>query len=190
MGTRNITMVISEGKIKVAQYGQWDGYPSGQGIRALSFIRSCDAAKFKRSIDKCVFLSSEDIKLLWNEFEPDDEGYVTYENSKKFSSKYQQLHRDAGSEVLNLIYDGAYQLKDDQLFAADGLFCEWGYVIDLDKNTFEVYEGCSKDPLSEQDRFFHMQNGNDEYAPIKMVRSFDLCNLPTESEFLEIMEPK
>ena len=36
MGTRNLTKVIDKnGVTKVAQYGQWDGYPSGQGVNAL-----------------------------------------------------------------------------------------------------------------------------------------------------------
>ena len=39
MGTRNLTMVISNGKTKVAQYGQWDGYPDGQGMTALSTLK-------------------------------------------------------------------------------------------------------------------------------------------------------
>ena len=30
MGTRHITAVVSEGQFVVAQYGQWDGYPTGQ----------------------------------------------------------------------------------------------------------------------------------------------------------------
>ena len=41
MGTRNLTLVKDkEGKTKVAQYGQWDGYPEGQGSTILNFIRS------------------------------------------------------------------------------------------------------------------------------------------------------
>ncbi len=41
MGTRNLTLVKDkEGKTKVAQYGQWDGYPEGQGTTILNFIRS------------------------------------------------------------------------------------------------------------------------------------------------------
>ena len=39
MGTRNLTKVINEqGEVVVAQYGQWDGYPSGQGVNALNAI--------------------------------------------------------------------------------------------------------------------------------------------------------
>lgn len=39
MGTRNLTMVKYNGEIKVAQYGQYDGYPSGQGLTALRLCR-------------------------------------------------------------------------------------------------------------------------------------------------------
>ena len=36
MGTRNLTKVIDKnGIVRVAQYGQRDGYPSGQGLNAL-----------------------------------------------------------------------------------------------------------------------------------------------------------
>ena len=39
MGTRNLTAVYIDGEYKVAQYGQWDGYPEGQGMTALTFLR-------------------------------------------------------------------------------------------------------------------------------------------------------
>lgn len=40
MGTRNLTVVIKKAKPVVAQYGQWDGYPSGQGATVLNFLKS------------------------------------------------------------------------------------------------------------------------------------------------------
>lgn len=40
MGTRNSTLVKSKGKVKVAQYGQWDGYPTGQGQTIADFLNS------------------------------------------------------------------------------------------------------------------------------------------------------
>jgi hypothetical protein len=40
MGTRNLTVVKNlEGTTKIALYGQWDGYPSYSGIKALEFLR-------------------------------------------------------------------------------------------------------------------------------------------------------
>jgi hypothetical protein len=46
MGTRNATIVIKDNKTKVAQYGQWDGYPSGQGVTALNFLRQANLSQF------------------------------------------------------------------------------------------------------------------------------------------------
>ena len=44
MGTRNLTKVIDkEGNIRVAQYGQFDGYPSGQGANIVGFINEYNA---------------------------------------------------------------------------------------------------------------------------------------------------
>lgn len=39
MGTRNITRVILDEEIKVNQYCQWDGYPTGRGYDVLLFMR-------------------------------------------------------------------------------------------------------------------------------------------------------
>ena len=38
MGTRHMIAVVNNGKYRVAQYGQWDGYPSGQGVGVLGFL--------------------------------------------------------------------------------------------------------------------------------------------------------
>ena len=82
-------------------------------------------------------------------------------------------------------------LEDDINFAADSLFCEWAYVIDLDKRTFEVYEGFNKEPLNEDERFFFLEEksykehrGVDQYHPVKLVKSWSLDELPTGEEFL------
>ena len=39
MGTRNLTRVISNGQLKIEQYCQWDGYPTGRGGVVLAFAR-------------------------------------------------------------------------------------------------------------------------------------------------------
>ncbi len=52
MGTRNLTMVINqEGEKKVAQYGQWDGYPSVVGLGVLNFLKNKELFdKFKSNL--------------------------------------------------------------------------------------------------------------------------------------------
>lgn len=196
MGTRNLTMVISNGKTKVAQYGQWDGYPDGQGMTALSTLKriilSGELGQFKTKVDNLEWLTQEQC----------DEINAT----KKWDEKHPYLSRDCAAQILSAIHFGKMEvhagigerkeidvkvigLQDNSDFAADSLFCEWAYVIDLDKGTFEVYEGFNKQPLSESDRFYALQatkEKDNEYYPVKLLASFELDNLPTESEFLAI----
>ena len=56
MGTRNITRVISNGDLKVCQYCQWDGYPTGAGQDIIDFIRTTDDDKMAARLS-CVNLA-------------------------------------------------------------------------------------------------------------------------------------
>ena len=65
-------------------------------------------------------------------------------------------------------------------------------MIDLDKNTFEVYKGFNTETLAEDERFASLpvDKEDDKYKPVKFVTSFDLNALPELEQFLEICEPK
>ena len=123
-----------------------------------------------------------------------DSDMVSWDVSKKFSATYPHLHRDCGAKILELIQDSpeGLKLQNDVEFAADSVFCEWAYVVDFDKNTFEVYTGFVKNPLSIEERFAYLQKEGEatEYYPVKMVKEFDLKNLPSNEEFLESLKNK
>lgn len=197
MGTRHLICVVSNGEYKVAQYGQWDGYPSGQGLRILKFLQSDQLAAFKENLPKCSWASEEDIANYWSEFGVDirKNGSVSYEIYNKFSDKYPQLSRDTGADILKVIASApnGVKLRNEYDFSRDSLFCEWAYVIDFDKNTFEVYQGFNETPLDKSERFYSevlvKYNSNNTYYPVKLFTSFDLSNLPSEDEFLKVCEP-
>ena len=179
MGTRNITIVIKNKKTKVAQYGQWDGYPSGQGVTALNFLRQSNLSQFGEEVDKLKWFTEKQLEKLEKIEWKDTHGCIS---------------RDTGAEILNEVYEGKVtRLVNQETFVADSLFCEWAYVVDLDKNTFEVYEGFNQEPLTKEDRFFELtenveRRGDNQYHPCKMIKSYPLDNLPTEEEFINYFD--
>lgn len=119
-----------------------------------------------------------------------DSQFVSMDVSAKFKDKYPQLSRDAGGGVLYLIHESSdgLPLKNSVEFSGDSLFCEWAYVVDLDKRTFEVYRGFNKEAISEKERFAqYFQKRDDDgqqYYPIKLLKTYSLDDLPDEARFL------
>lgn len=173
MGTRNLTMVVMDGQIKIAQYGQWDGQPSGQGLTALSFLKSVNFDLFK---EKLLNLNFIDFKNLTKEEEE--------EIDSNTNNKYDHLSRDHGANILNLIYEGDINdLIDNSSFANESLFCEWGYVIDFDTNVFEIFQGFNKKKIT-KGRFISNKDEG-EYEPIILIKSYKLDDLPDVEKFLD-----
>jgi len=122
MGTRNSTIVTLNGEIRVAQYGQWDGYPTGQGKTIQEFLKTADLEDFKKKVAALRDITEEDEKKV-NETE-------------NWTKVYPHLSRDAGAGVLEMIAAGTVEfLVLDKEFKNDGLFCEYWYDINLDKET-------------------------------------------------------
>jgi hypothetical protein len=120
MGTRHGTIVLLDHKIKVAQYGQWDGYPEGQGKTVATFImRYLQDAKtlteFKSAVRKCRWLSDKWVSRLWKNAEDEvkdrpgrNKRGENFSTSDILKEKYPQLSRDIGAEILQLIMTGEW----------------------------------------------------------------------------------
>lgn len=194
MGTRNLTCVILDDEPKVAKYCQWDGYPDGQGATIYGFIKEeLDLETFKEQVRKHIFISQEEYEQLWKDMGVDleaSDGRVNLEQSRAFSEKYPALSRDCGADILNLIAQDAISCSLDQYkFAADGLFCEWAYVVDLDREVLEVYAGFFRELIGTHGRFDTMlpTERDNEYMPVQKIVSFAFDDLPeTKAEFVEI----
>ena len=170
MGTRNSTIVVQDGLMEVAQYGQWDGYPSNAGVGIVKFLQETDINKFKEAVSNCTGFTDAEI----------DKGVTI--------ADHPHLSRNHGYGILELITDAnGLKLHRDTRFVADSLFCEWAYVIDLDKNKLEVYSGYNTKELPKNARFKNLEHLRDgEYYPVKKVCEFKLDELPTTKEEIEL----
>lgn len=127
MGTRNLTKVIdANGVTKVAQYGQWDGYPSGQGINAL--LHAYQHRQIEYKLDKLHFLTDSEI---------DNINSLLSASGQPLSEVYPTLSRDAGADILGYVaWANEVFLVDSSDFENDDLFCEAVYTLDFQKRKF------------------------------------------------------
>lgn len=156
MGTRNLTIVKHNDQIKVAQYGQWDGYPTGVGQGIVDFLRKTDLNEFKEKIKACRFIPQEKLEKMTNE------------QYGKLLEEQPQFSRDTADRVLDMIMANkkkVFELKNAINFGFDDLFCEWLYIIDLDK-----------------DRLFVRHNLLDPFCVV-----YDLRNLPENLDALNML---
>lgn len=150
MGTRNITAVVHDGKIKISQYGQWDGYYDHTGREILKFCREYlknkyGREKFTRNVNLCRQVAYSFDKIMDTIISK-----MGRQNGKEFcvplNQLFPQMSRDTGFRILNIIWELApYDFDEDdnhnltQHYPIQLCFdCDWGIeyvnVIDLDNN--------------------------------------------------------
>jgi len=85
MGTRNLTCVVLDGEYRIAQYGQWDGYPSGQGATVLEFLKDkMDREQFETALRQTKWITKEEHTKLWEGFGADGSGFVSMDIANAF----------------------------------------------------------------------------------------------------------
>lgn len=140
MGTRHVVTVILDGAVKVAQYGQWDGYPTYTGVKIQEFLRAVNLNVFSDKIAKVSWYTKDEINAAWKDAGADDSGWVSMDVSNRLEKKHPELSRNTGVDVLWLIAQGKVnKLSDQSDFTKDTVWCEYHYVIDLDNQAVAIY---------------------------------------------------
>lgn len=195
MGTRGLIAVVLDGDFKVAQYSQWDNYPSGNGVNILNFMQEMmrgkrSIEKFRKNLRACTWIDEAELSAMWKAAGAKDDGMIDYDAAKKFGAEHPEFSRDTGAKILALVYKQPLKLQDQKEFAGDGLFCEWAYVIDLDQEQFEVYEGFKQYTMPEGQRFSNFKSNHNEYTPVQLKHLWKLNELPNKRTFLKTLEPQ
>jgi hypothetical protein len=161
MGTRNITIIKYEGKERVRQYGQWDGYPTCALANIVDFLKTEGAIeKLKANLPKVVMVP-EEYSIYPREFDEICKAYYKVGYHKDINElknalaektgfdksaifKYFLATRDTGYQIPNvLIMEEADNAEDIVVQKAYTDKLDWQIeavnVIDLDRNVIRSY---------------------------------------------------
>lgn len=193
MGTRGFVGFVVDGTEKIA-YNHWDSYPSGLGADVLEWLNDsrsalesgslADLARRLRVVDPQSTPTAEDIEHL-RQFANLGVGEQTLDDW------YVLLRNTQGKPALML---EAGAIEDAAHFPLDSLMAEWGYVVDFDAGSFEVYRGFQISPHDEGRFAARPPAGHDArlsstYYPCALVASWPLSDLPDAKSFIETVDP-
>lgn len=185
MGTRGFVGFHAEGKT-VITYNHFDSYPEHLGLLCLEWARQA-TPKDKERIAAMRVVSEEtdvptreDVKRL---AAYTDLG-VGQSASGDTTPNWYQLLRETQGNPGAILEAGVYE--DASGFPGDSLFCEWGYLMDLHNNRFEVYRGFQKKP-HEDGRFWEMptqESFTGSYYPVRLLNWWPMDELPDDDTFM------
>lgn len=180
MSTRGFVGFVINGAEKIA-YNHCDSYPAGLGIDTLTWLRGVDPevlegqARALRVVDPDSVPTDDDQRQL-------AEWADTSVGEQSLDDWYCLLHKTQGNPALIL---RAGVIEDAGAFPCNSLFAEWGYLVDLDRGVFEVYEGVQQSP-HDRGRFAGRPSACDGYAPVALAASWPLAELPDDKTFAAV----
>ena len=178
MGTRGL-YGIRKNDIDKCTYNHYDSYPSYLGSKILEFCKNNDVEDLKRlffnieMVDEHGKPTEEQIRIC------KEGGYADFSVSSGSEQDWYCLLRNLQGNF------DAYQKGIDEdlvMFMTEGidfiknsLFCEYAYIINLDTEMLEYYEGSQHSP----------QDGN-RYGRVPMSNGYYPCALKLEIPLDEI----
>jgi len=125
-------------------YNHFDSYFTGLGINVINVIKSIDVETMRRAVDNHVRVKSDD--------KATDEEYkeLLAAGIPMLDDREAQMYADDPESWYVLLREIQYEVKYfasglvrfwplSNDFINDTLFCEWGYIIDLDAERLEIY---------------------------------------------------
>ncbi len=188
-------MGLHHKQITKATYNHFDSYPDGVGADILQELKEAlkehGLEKLRQRFEKIVMIKKGNEKPSPEMIEKYDKhkntGVGGPMNNTEVKTWYQLLRNTQGS--LKPYFDGTVEHMIDSLsFIYDSLFCEWVYIVNLDEELLEVYEGFQEKPhtLGRYSKGPKTEAyDKTEYYPCKLIKTFKFDELPSKNEFVK-----
>lgn len=154
MGTRG-TYGYRKNKQDKLMYNHYDSYPEGLGQRMLEYIKMYSTKEINDVCDEIKFIEEDESNNIYREMENKIQSRDVYLSS---------FHED--KTIL---------MPENNDFIKDSLFCEWGYIVNLDTECLEVWEGFQK--KSQKGNRYGRKKNNDGYYPCALIAEIPFDDL-------------
>ncbi len=129
MWTRHLTTIIKNWEVKLAQYGQWDWYPSGQWLVLLNILKTIDIKRLSDITDELKEVTQEDYDAINKKIDED--------KSFDWHKDFPEYSQDTGTEIIDLIYNKwVRKVEIDREMLKPNIWIEWTFEINFDKNQY------------------------------------------------------
>lgn len=184
MGTRGIYGLRKNKKDKTS-YNHYDSYPSCLGEQMFEYIKRHSIEEMNELYDRLILvdenkkiseLTEEERNGLEILFSYDDKDELIDEDMYSLLRNFQgDLEKYDRNSTVNI-------MCDSKNFIKDSLFCEYGYIINLDTNTLEVFKGFQKKPQNTNRYGCENYRG---YYPCKIIKKIKIDDIHNSDKALE-----
>jgi len=204
MGTRGVIGFYKHGKGKIT-YNHFDSYPTELGKNILDEIKKFSIEQMNNIFGGIKLIEDEDKKPTKKEISEHEQFINTHVggpiDNEKVKTYYQLLHGLQGT-LKPYLSRKVKLMIDSEGFLKESLFCEWGYVINLDTEKLEIWQGFKESPqdnryketkeeLKKESDWWNKERPNakwkKEYYNCALIKEYPLKKLPTEKRFLNDM---
>jgi len=185
MGTRGIYGLRKNGKDKLT-YNHYDSYPDWLGRNILTFIAN-NKEKLNEVYDNIILVDG-DTTPTQEQIEACKQ-YTDLSVSEQSTKDWYCLLRDMQGDLTPYLDKKCYMINDED-FIKDSLFCEYGYIINLDENVLEFYLGFQKTPTKDNRYGIEVVDKDYEYYPCKNVLNIPLNEITVDKidKIVKMME--
>jgi len=178
MGTRG-TVGFRKNGVDKLMYNHYDSYPSGLGAQVVEFLKETSVADISEIFDKIIMIDGE-TKPTAEQIEHCKE-WTDLTVSEQSTGDWYCLLRDAQGE-LGAFKKGLRYMLEANTFIKDSLFCEYGYIVNLDDEVLEFWVGYQEKP-QEGNRYGTEKDG--DYYPCRLVKTYPLDDFTNNNNSLD-----
>lgn len=184
MGTRGIYGFRKNKKDKTS-YNHYDSYPSYLGEQMFDYIKKHSIEEMNDLYDRLMLVDeNKKISELTEEEKNGLEILFSYNDKNELIDEdmYSLLRNFQGDLEKYDRYHTVNIMCDSKDFIKNSLFCEYGYIINLDTNELEVFEGFQKKPQKTNRYGCECNKG---YYPCKIIKKIKIEDIQNSDKLLK-----